>query len=138
MTEVETFTLQQISDLMPKGERDHLQILGKDKQWITIRKIATDYAGSYIVRAFRKVDDHYEETDVEAALEEMSSQLMKKVNKKTLVKEILRQLDSCSFFDMIERLKKQPKITVGVQKGSCIVLYVRGKQGIKAGLQLTP
>ena len=134
--EPKRWTLEEIRELV-EGERMFLEIMGDRRELVGLRKISTDYAGTYIFRAFKLVNDHYEELNIKKLLDEMADFLAPKVKPKTIVKEVLEKLPIVHIIDLKERVEKEPKVTVGVQKGSCVYLYIRGKQGPVFPLQLT-
>jgi len=105
--------------------------------WIEFRKESADGLADYLIRAFKRTNDHYVEFDVKEGTTTMAKYLAKKVSTETILKEILVKLDGASFCELLERVKKEPKVTLGIRKGSCAFLYVRGKQGAPVTLQIT-
>ena len=131
---------KQSHELEKKIPRGVTEVIRNDKneyRWVGIRQISTDGIGSHLVKAWKKVNEHWEEIDVKDAAEEMAEYLYTKVSTKTIIKEVLLKLDAQSFTDLVGRIAKKPKVTIGIQKGSCVYLYVRGKQGKAFPLQLT-
>jgi hypothetical protein len=105
---------------------------------IAIRKESVDKFGTYLWRLFKeKGVNRFEEVSLERVTEAMAKFLARNVSSKTIIKEVLQKIDSESFADLWERIAKKPVVTVGVQKGSCVYLYVRGKRGSPTALRLT-
>lgn len=105
---------------------------------IAIRKQSVDKVGTYLWRLFKeKGVNSFEEVSLERVTEAMAEFLARNVSSKAIIKEVLQNLDSESFADLWERIAKKPVVTVGVQRGSCVYLYVRGKRGTSTALRLT-
>jgi hypothetical protein len=98
---------------------------------IAIRKESVDKFGTYLWRLFKeKGVNRFEEVPLEKVTEAMAEFLARNVSSKAIIKEVLQKIDSESFADLWERITKKPVVSVGVQKGSCVYLYVRGKRGM--------
>jgi len=114
--------------------------VSEDKEtakWACLRQHATDWTGTHLLRAFRKENEHWIEVDVKEVVEEMADYLSKSLSVKRIMMEVLVNLEVDRFFDLRDRICKKPKVTVGVQKGSCVYLYIRGKKGRPTALQIT-
>ena len=143
-TKKETYTLEEVENQARKLEKEIprgiTEIIRNDKneeKWVGVRQIATDYAGTHLVKAWKKVNEHWEEINVKDVVDEMADYLYTKVSAKTIIREVLLKLDAQSFIDLTERIVKEPKVTIGIQKGSCVFLYIRGKRGRPFPLQIT-
>jgi len=138
MSEKKKWTLKEIESLpMQAGYIMDRTFDKKEIKWVAIRKESSDAMGEFLVRLFKKMNDHFEEVDVKKEAQKMAKQLAKSVKATTMIREVLVELPAEKFCDLMERLAKQPKVTVGIRRGSCVFLYVAGKQGRKQTLQLT-
>jgi len=135
------WTVEEIEKLPMERGLARGRIFKDDKEdkprWIEFRKESADGLGDYLIRAFRRINDHYIEVDVKAATKLMAGYLAEKISSKTILKEILVKLDGANFCELLERVEKEPRVTLGIRKGSCAFLYVRGKQGAPLTLQVT-
>lgn len=132
------WTLQEIQALpMKVGYSMDRTFEKKEIKWVAIRKDSSDLMGDFLVRLFKKVNDHFEEVDVKKEAQRMAKQLAKSVKATTLIREVLIELKAEKFCDLIERLGKTPQVTMGIRKGSCVFIYIAGKQGPKQMVQIT-
>jgi hypothetical protein len=130
--EVKTYTLEEIKTMVPKdGE------LEVTKDYVAIRRWALDRAGTFLTRAFHKADDKYVEFDVVKDTKTSAKYLAASITSKKIIEEVLLKLGVRDIVDLTERVNKQGKVTVGIQRGSCVYLYVRGKRGASTAIQLT-
>lgn len=129
-------TFEEIRAMIPKDGM--LDVSGENKEFIAIHRYATDMAGTYIWKVFKRVDENqYVEFAFEEELETVAKYLARSVTSKRIIKEVVQKLCIADFVDLHERVMKKPKVTVGVQRGSCVMLYVKGKKGCPSVLQLT-
>jgi hypothetical protein len=129
---VKRVTLVEIEGLVPAdGE------LEWHKDCVSIRRWATDRAGTYIWKAFRKVDGDYVEFDFLRDVRYLAKYLAKNITASRIIREVLLKVSLLDLTDLKERIENEAKVTVGVQRGSCVYLYIRGKRGQPAQLQLT-
>ncbi len=131
----ETLSLTEIEAMVP--EDGELECSGDDKKYVAIRRWALDRAGTYISRASKKVDGGYVEFAFLEDVNYASKYLSKNISADRIIREVLLKVGISDLVDLKERLEKVPKVTVGIQRGSCVYLYVRGKKGQPAQLQLT-
>jgi hypothetical protein len=131
--------LEELQNKTPRSEIHWVQdVKTKEVKWASVSQTATDFAGDHLLKAFEKVgDNEWTEIDLGNAIERLTDYLSKSVNVRTVLKEVLVNLDIGSFQDLLHRIEQEPKVTLGVQKGSCVYLYVRGKQGRSFPLQIT-
>lgn len=120
-----------------KLPRSSLSWIGEKEEYAAINKESTDGVGSHLVRAFLKKNGGYEEVDLDEAKDKLADYLAPHIQIRTLLKEVLEKLPVEHFIELLERIEKKGKVTLGVQKGSCVWLYVKGKQGKPFPLQIT-
>jgi len=145
LEEKKTFTLDQIREDETYHKSGYSSVCSDAKingEWVTdkyvaIRKQSSDGYGDFLVKLFEKVNGHYVEIDLKTELKKMADYLAKSVTAEKLIREVIVELDANQFFDLKQRIEKEGKVTVGVRKGSCVFLHIRGKQGKAAVLQLT-
>ena len=135
--EKKTMKLSEIAKSLQKDKEFLVQWGGK-KQYLAVRKMATDEQGTFVQKAFKKVsEDTYEELPYQSILKQISEILSKNINAKSILMDALEKLEPADIIDLHERLQTKPKITSGRQRGSCSSLFIRGKRGKPFALQLT-
>jgi len=138
VSEKRKWTLEELRSLPVEAGYTKDQTFDKKVvRWVAIRKESSDGLGSFLVRLFKKVDDHFEEVDVKKEAQKMAKKLAKSVSATTMIREVLIEMAGERFTDLMERMEKKGKVTLGIRKGSCVFLYVAGKQGRKQTVQLT-
>ena len=135
MIEKKKFTLEEIQAMVP--EDGGIEFWGKNKLLVAVRRISVDGVGSYLWKAFKLEEGGYSEIDLKSKIDEASTYLSKFIDSKKIIKEVIEKMTVGDFEDLSKRVKKKPKVTVGVQRGSCVYLYVKGLRGYPASLQLT-
>lgn len=133
MSQEKLFTLDEIVKSL--GKDDFIVQFG-DGAFLCVRRFAADLEGHYITKAFRRHNNKYQELDFETMVTQISEYLSPKVNVSLLLKDVLHQADIEKVVDLAEAIKVEPKVTTGVQKGSCYYLYV-GKKAKGVSLRLS-
>lgn len=133
---------KEILELTKKDKRGFIREvsdLDEKNKFITFRRFSTDRAGVYTYRVFKETEEPgvFEEVDLKTMLNDVAEYLEKSVNRKRLLIDVVQKMRFTNIKDLHDRIAKEPKVTVGVQKGSCMYLYVRGKKGAPFPLQLT-
>lgn len=137
--ETKKWTLEELKTIEVGVNMQRHRIYDKKNviRWVAFRKDSSDGLGSFLVKLFKRSNDHFEEIDVSKESNRMAKILGKSVSKTTIIREVLVELGGDRFCELLERLEKKPKVTMGIRKGSCVFLYIRGKQGPKQVLQIT-